>query len=268
MIAQSTSTSTVDRPGSLARLGPLVMPFVRLPLILAGLAAVYGFFRLTGHPQPWPAAVGMTNFVFPLTADLGALLLLIHFTRQEGLHLRDLLGPFRREGLLREVLLGLGLFIGLALLFQVSALLGMLAVYGPGVFDPEQAAALGSDMAFVQPPLWVFWWSLLVLPVSVAFVEQMTYQGYALPRLVRLLGGRTWAALLVVSLGFALQHTALPLVDVQMSLARFLGILPVGLVFGLVYLRLGRLWPLIIAHWALDFIGLGLLPLLAVLNAG
>ncbi len=96
----------------------------------------------------------------------------------------------------------------------------------------------------------------------------MTYQGYALPRLVRLLGGRTWLALLMVSLGFALQHTALPLVDVRMSLARFLGTLPVGLAFGLVYLRLGRLWPQILAHWALDFLGLGLLPLLAVLNAG
>ncbi len=268
MIAQNTSVSVVERPVGLARLGPLVMPFVRLPLILAGLVLMYGLFRLTGHPQPWPAAVGMTNFVLPLTADLGALLLLIHFTRQEGLRLRDLLGPFRRERWLREGLLGLGLFVGLAVIFQVGALLGMLAVYGPGIFDPEQAATMGSDMAFVQPPLWVFWWSLLVLPVSVAFVEQMTYQGYALPRLVRLFGGRSWAALLVVSLGFALQHTALPLVDAQMSLARFLGTLPVGLAFGLVYLRLGRLWPLIMAHWALDFLGLGLLPLLAVLNAG
>jgi membrane protease YdiL (CAAX protease family) len=246
-----------------ARLWPLLMPFVRLPLILFGLGVTYGVLGLAGHSSPWPAAVSMTNVIFPLTADLGSLLLLVHLTRQEGVPLRTLLGS-ARPNLWRDGLLGLGLFVVLVILFQLSSLVAALVVYGPGIFDSQHAAPGGT--IFVQPPRWVFWWSLLVLPLTVAFVEQMTYQGYALPRLVTLFGGRTWAALLVVSLGFALQHTALPLVDVQTSLARLLGTFPIGLCFGLMYLRLRRLWPLIIAHWAIDFIGLGLLPLLAVLN--
>ena len=37
--------------------------------------------------------------------------------------------------------------------------------------------------------------------------EEMTYQGYALPRL-ELLTGQTWLAVVMVAVGFGLQHIA------------------------------------------------------------
>jgi membrane protease YdiL (CAAX protease family) len=53
----------------------------------------------------------------------------------------------------------------------------------------------------------------------------------------------------MVALGFGLQHLALPLLDAQRSLARFLTTLIVGLALNALYLRLGRLLPLVVAHW-------------------
>ncbi len=48
-------------------------------------------------------------------------------------------------------------------------------------------------------------------------MEELTYRGYSLPRL-EALTGRSWLALLIMTLGFMLQHVALPLVDWRYSI--------------------------------------------------
>src|SRR5919202_4145469 len=45
--------------------------------------------------------------------------------------------------------------------------------------------------------------------------------------------------------------------------SRFLATVVMGLALNALYLWLGRLLPLVVAHWALDFLLLGLLPLIA-----
>jgi hypothetical protein len=94
----------------------------------------------------------------------------------------------------------------------------------------------------------------------------MVYRGYVQPRLVALTG-KPWLAILITALGFGLQHIALPFTDWQTSLSRFLSTFLLGLVFGALYQKQKRLIPLIIAHWLIDFIGLGLLPLLFVMSS-
>lgn len=243
--------------------GPLLMTFVRLPLILLGYLAFFGFFVLAGSGSPWSRTLGYANFFVSLTADLGSLLLLAWLVRREGKRLRDLIG-FRRDRLTRDVLVGLGLFLVLSLAFFAASALSALVVYGPAAFDP--GAARAQPFAYA-PPLWVLWWATLVLPLTVAFAEEMTYRGYALPRLAALTG-RPWMGVMIVSFGFGLQHVALPLIDWQTSLSRLLATFLSGILFGVLYLKLKRLVPLIVGHWALDFLFLGLFPLLAVLAAG
>ena len=75
------------------------------------------------------------------------------------------------------------------------------------------------------------------------------------------------ARLVIMSVGFGLQHAVLPLVDWRTSLSRTLAMFLVGIVFGVLYLKLKRLVPLIVGHWALDFLFLGLFPLFSVLAA-
>jgi hypothetical protein len=80
----------------------------------------------------------------------------------------------------------------------------------------------------------------------------MTYQGYALPRLVALFGSRS-KAILLVGFWWALQHSFLPFIlDWRYVAWRFLAFVPGTMVFMLVYLRLRRLPPLIVAHWPMD----------------
>lgn len=244
------------RAGRLTWSWPLVMSFVRLPLVLVGQVLLFGYFTLAGHAMPWGAAADMFSFYFPLTADLGCLLLLAWLTRREGLRLRDLVG-FDRRRLGRDLLLGLGLFVPLFGLGVVSQMVIALIVYGSAQPPPLP----------YTPPLWVAWWGVLVFPLTVGFMEEMTYRGYALPRL-EALTGRPWLALLIVTLGFGLQHVALPLVNWQYSLFLFLLALPVGLVMGIIYLKQRRLLPLIVAHWGFNFVLNGFLMLLQLPSTG
>lgn len=257
---QTTDSSEASR---LSWKWPLILNFIRLPLILAGHFIVMGYFALSDHGNAWGAAVSMTNFYFPLTADLGSLLLLIWLVRREGVRLGSLIN-FDRRRWVRDILMGIGLFVLFYIAFSLTSLLSAVLVYGPGLFDPANAAQLQNG-DFIMPPLWVFWWSLLVLPITVGVVEEMTYRGYIQPRLAALTG-KPWLAIVIMAFGFGLQHIALPLTDWQTSLSRFISTFLLGLLFGAIYQKQKRLLPLIIAHWAIDFVGLGLFPLLWVMS--
>ena len=248
-------------PGKKAGVWPWVMTFIRLPLMLLGLIVGWLFLTLTGNAQPWSTAISLTNVLFTLFVDGICLGLLLWRAREENFRFADLIN-FDRARLWKDILSGLGWFIVLTILFQISTIVSMLIVYGPSIFNPQTTTHSG----FQMPPVWVFWWSATIFPIAVGFIEEMTYRAYALPRLEAATQNR-WTALLIMSFGFALQHVALPLVDWQTSLTRFLGMLPFGLILGLIYLKSRRLMPLIIAHWALDFVFIGIFPLLAILHS-
>jgi len=57
-------------------------------------------------------------------------------------------------------------------------------------------------------------------------------------------------------------RTGFSVPDWQTSLSRFISAFLIGLLFGAIYQKQKRLLPLIIAHWAIDFVGLGLFLLL------
>jgi uncharacterized protein len=87
-----------------------------------------------------------------------------------------------------------------------------------------------------------------------SFTEEMTYQGYVLPRL-QVLTDRSWLAVLLVGFGWALQHCFLPFsLDSRQLLFRFLIFLPLVIVMPILYLRVRRLLPFVIAHWGMDFV--------------
>ncbi len=230
------------RAGRLTWGWPLVMASIRLPLLLLGQLLLFSYFTLAGHATPWGTAGNLWTFYIVLTADLGSLLLLAWLMRREGLQLRDLIG-FDRHRLGRDLLIGLGLIVVFIPLGLAINLLSSTIVYG----TPQPPPSV------YTPPLGVFWWAVLVVPVTVGFMEEMTYRGYALPRL-EALTGRSGLALLIMSLGFGMQHVAVPLVDWQFSLASFLEALAVGLILGFIYLRQRRLVPLIVGHWGANVV--------------
>ena len=193
---------------------------------------------------------GYLNVLIVLV-DVASLGLVAWFLSRENHNLSDLF-DFDPSRNLRDVALGLGLFVVLTVVFQVAtvaSVVGVVSVFGESTPPPS-----------VQPPLWVFALVTVISPITIAVAEESIYRGYALPR-IEAATGSTALAVLVTSLGFGLQHAMLPLNTFEWSLARVLATFVSGLVFGIMYVRWRRLLPLVIAHWALDFVFLGLLPL-------
>lgn len=142
----------------------------------------------------------------------------------------------------RDVLWGAGL----------AALIGIpgLALYFAGW-------KLGVNLAVVPSALDDTWWRPVALTLSAAgnaFAEEVLVVGYLLTRL-RQLGLRENTGLLTAAVLRGSYH-------LYQGFGGFAGNLVMGLVFGRVWQRTNRLWPLIVAHTLLDvvsFVGYSLL---------
>ena len=162
-------------------------------------------------------------------------------TRREGITLWGLLS-FDRSRWRGDVLLGLCL-IPLCLLFILAGIRGSsYLVFGmwepPGLWQPlPLAAAIYGVLVFSA--LW-------------GLTEEMTYNGYLAPR-IQVLSGRTIVAVALVSFAWSIQHALLPLTfDPGFMLYRALAPIPQTVFVVLVYLRVRRLLPFVIAHWLMD----------------
>jgi membrane protease YdiL (CAAX protease family) len=91
----------------------------------------------------------------------------------------------------------------------------------------------------------LLWWPLW------SVIEEMTYNGYALPRLVALTKS-PWAAVAIVSFFYSIQHSFHSLATFQYGLYMFLLFIPLTVALELIYLRVRRLPPLIVGHWLMD----------------
>jgi uncharacterized protein len=230
------------RAGHITWKWPLIIVFARLIFAVLAQALVAGLYMLKGHPTPWQAATPWW-IVYGTLIDVCCFILLARLARREGIRLVDLINS-QRQRLGRDLLLGLG-FIPL---FSILAIGGGI-LFGILIYGANPVPAV-----MVPLPLWGTLYSLIVWPLIWAFAEEMTYQGYALPRL-ELLSGRSWLAVIIVSFGWALQHIALPFMpDWRWTLFRFGSCLLVGTILPIIYLRTRRLLPFIIAHWAANFV--------------
>jgi len=231
--------------GRISWIGPLLLVAARsiLLLISQGLLALI-LFLLHRH-TPWRAA-GDWWSVYGTLVDIGCLIGLRHFTRKEGIRLRDLIGPIRmRRG--HDLFLGLGYFLLVFPFFIGGSYIARILLYG------STDKTLNSYLLHVHTlPVWAIVYSVTLWWMIWSPTEETTYQAYALPRL-QALTGRIWVAFLIVGFLWALQHCALPFIpDWRYILFRFLAFLPGVLVMMLVYLRTRRLAPLIVAHWPMD----------------
>src|SRR5918911_395004 len=95
-------------------------------------------------------------------------------------------------------------------------------------------------------------YGVLVFPFIWGLTEQMTYNGYLLPRF-QVLCRRTSVAIAVVASAWSLQHAFMPLTfDAKFMAFRLLASVPFSVFETLLYLRLRRIVPFVIAHALLD----------------
>ncbi len=98
----------------------------------------------------------------------------------------------------------------------------------------------------------IFW---VILTAVVAVNEELTFRGYLITRISRLAGGRAWVGVIVSSLAFASGH-------VYQGGGGFVLIFIYGVMFSVLYLKTGSLYPGIIAHFIQDAI-VAIIPSLA-----
>ncbi|MDN5687951.1 MAG: CPBP family intramembrane metalloprotease [Brachybacterium sp.] len=183
--------------------------------------------------------------------DVVALIVVGRAMRAEGRRLRDLFAPWRWVDLAWGALLLVILVVG----FLAANFLATLIVHGGAPPVPSSAPDV---------PLWAGLVAVLIAPLTIAVAEEAVYRGYAQPRLGRRIG--SLGALVVVALVFGLQHVGVALTSGPDVAAKVLTTLLAGLLLGGLWLRMRRLVPLVLAHWGLDLLFLGLPTLLLALT--
>jgi hypothetical protein len=231
--------------GRIAWTGPLTMLVARSVLAVLAQLLVTLILVWTRTPDPIRAGTAWWQVTGTLV-DVGCLALLFRFTRREGVRLVDLLG-LDTSRWPRDIVIGLGILVVMFPVVMIGgSLVARLLVFGS--LQPELPAEV--MMKFL--PLWAVIYSRAIWWVIWSATEEITYNGYALPRLLALTG-RTWLAVLMVSVAWALQHAFLPFIaDWRVFLYLFIQMLPLVTVNQLLYLRFRRLPPLIVMHWGMD----------------
>jgi len=225
---------------------PLALSFIGAPLALAGNFLAAGVALLGGSSHPWDVAAAWAPFWGSLSVYPLLTLLLVWRSRQEGFSVGELLS-YRPSKLGIDVGLGVAISIGTAVFAAISAVI--MSEISPEV--GESLLRHANDALAIPMPTWFIAWAVLVTPLGAALVEELIYRGYAQPRLIaaRLTPG---LAVWLPSLGFGLQHVAFPFIDSGVSTYRCLEIFAIGFGLGWIYLKLGRLLPLVVGHYLWD----------------
>jgi membrane protease YdiL (CAAX protease family) len=229
-----------QKAGTLTWRGPALMLLARSVFAVGAQAVVAAIFALRASPTPWHDSEPWLP-VYGTLIDAGCLALLWRLTRREGIGLFDLVG-FARARLGRDVLLGVAL-IPVSLVFILAGTTAAnWMVYGT-LAPPYLLGGLPLPAALYGVLVWPFIWGL---------TEQMTYNGYLLPRF-QVLGRSTGVAVAVVAFVWSLQHAFVPLTfDAKFMLYRLLAPVPFTVFQTLLYLRLRRLVPFALAHALMD----------------
>lgn len=162
-----------------------------------------------------------------LTADLVPVALVVFLLWNGSLSRLGL--SLSRPG--RQVLLGLALALA-------------IGIPGIGVYLGGKALGIGLT---VSPSAFDYWWTVPILLYSAlraALQEEVIVIGYLFARL-RDLGWRDWPIIVATSLFRGSYH-------LYQGFGAFIGNFAMGLLFGWLYSRYGRLLPLIIAHFVID----------------
>jgi membrane protease YdiL (CAAX protease family) len=231
----------------ISRSKTLLIAFVRPALFLGVQGLMILLFMALKYKSP---VLSVTSWwtVYGTLVDFGCLVTIYILLRQEKMRIVDLLS-FDKSKIKSDFLIGLIIIVVIfPLTILIGSITGSLSVYGS--IQPDLPP--GNPMTRTLP-LWAAIYSKTIWWIISAATEELIYQGYALPRLQAFFG-RTGPAIIWVGFAWALQHSFLPYINFKYAIFAFLLFFPLTIALQLIYLRVKRLFPLIIGHWGMDCI--------------
>ena len=223
----------------------IILIISRSIFLLLTQAFIALILNFNNDPSPWESAASWWT-VYGTLVDLSCLSLLVYFLKKENKKISSLL-DFDRKKIWKDLKTGFIIFL---IIFPI---IGLLYPIGIGIlfFDETTLNLISGQLAERVLPTWAYMWSVAIWWVIWCVTEELTYQGYSLPRLLNKFG--KIKVILFIGFFWALQHSFLPFItDWRYVSWRFISFLP--LVIGLLisYMKTGRLTPVIIAHAMMD----------------
>jgi membrane protease YdiL (CAAX protease family) len=214
-------------------------------LILQGFLSI--FFAIRGGTAPWNSASPWWS-VYGTIVDIICVFFLVKALKREKISWKKFIGDVKWRW-------GHDLWLGLCLFLLSFPLIVVATIFASRWVLSSKSPILYPGLLMARSlPMWALLYSTFIWWLIWAPTEEATYQGYALIRLVNLTG-KNWIAIVVVVLVWSLQHSFLPFImDWHYVLWRICSFLPGIAVFSLLYLKVRRLTPFIVAHWLMDFI--------------
>ena len=238
---------------------PLLMAFIRLPLILAGSAVAILAYQLARIPAGLAAGLGWSTLTLTVV-DLLDLGLLVWRSNVEAFDLKQMIG-FRRHLLVRDLITGVAWSVLLGGLMLSGVFAVVFLLHGANGFANLESVFIGNANFSFPLPVWMAVVSAVAFPLLNPLVEELHYRGYTQPRLIEsahsLSGG-----IFITAVGFGLQHVVFA-VTLSSALAYAAGFFLWGLGAGFIFHRQGRLVPLIVAHF-ISNLSFGVIPLLMI----
>lgn len=207
--------------------------------------------------------IGGLDFNFPFLPELSTIYftvvnvicfyLLFHVLKKEGRSIKELVG-FQKDRVLKDVMYG---FLWLFVLYIpfVSLVTGtMFLLYGADFINHFEAVFAGDAGSYsFERPIWLMWIAAFIsfiFPFLNAPIEELMFRGYAQPKFIEKFQ-KVWLAILIPSVGFALQHVLLA-ASLEGAIVYAVAFLGWGIGSGIIYHKQQRLFPLIICHFIVN----------------
>ncbi|HEU4808739.1 MAG TPA: CPBP family intramembrane glutamic endopeptidase [Homoserinimonas sp.] len=227
---------------------PVALPYLRIGFVAIAALATSGILAAAGQPSGMPS-VALYAALYLIPGNLACLLIVRRLVHRGGGTLRDLIG-FDRSRLGRDFGWGLLWLAVLYVPFAATIIGSMFLLFGGDAFasfervfapSPADVPTVGTAVALVLAVIAVITFAPLNAPT-----EELVFRGYSQGRLSTLWGG-TALAIVVPSIAFGLQH-AFFASTVEGMVVYVAAFFVWGLGAGIIYLKQGRLMPLIVCH--------------------
>jgi membrane protease YdiL (CAAX protease family) len=228
----------------------LILVIARSVFLILAQVIIALILLLMNDPNPFLHSSKWWS-IYGTIADIGCLTLVLIFLKKENKSFWPMIN-FNHKRILKDILVAVLIVL---IIFPLTGMLFSIFINNV-IYDGVSYDVLYPDQFSGRVlPAWAYFYSLFIWWPIWSFTEEVTYQGYCLPRLL-IHFKNPFKVILLIGFFWAFQHCFLPFIfDYRYLFARLISFFPLVVCLIFAYLKTGRLIPIIIAHYFMDFMG-------------